>query len=214
MIRVFYGEVTGLTEDIFENKKCLLTSERIQRIERCRQKEDKQRSFGAGLLLEYGLKTCGFSQKEVELSKNPDGKYYIVDHPEVCFNLTHAGDYVAAVFDDQEVGIDIEWQREAKLQVARRFFAENEYAMLKNADSRDEQEKLFTRIWTRKESYIKAIGLGMRKDLRSFTTIYDELEGTDFFFHTYVSPENYTISICSKKKEFPETIEYVDLLAV
>lgn len=218
-MRVFCAKIDGLTEEIRQENKNLLTEERIARIERFRHEGDKQRGFGAGLLLEYGLRLYGYTQRQISMERNEAGKYRILGIEGLCFNLSHSGDYVAAVFDESEVGIDIERQREAKLQVARRFFTEEEYRDIRQQNSRELQEKMFTRIWTRKESYVKAIGLGLKKDLRSFDTRSDELKemGGDFpkyYFRTYEGKDSYTISVCAKTQNFPDKIEYIDLMGV
>lgn len=213
-MRIFCAEIEKLTKEVYEEKKHLLAEERIERIERFRHEGDKRRSFGAGLLLEYGLRLYGYTQRELSLKKNEAGKYQVPPALGLYFNLSHSGDRVVAAFDEQEIGIDVERQRETKLQVARRFFTEEEYRLIRQQNSREKQEKMFTRIWTRKESYVKAIGLGLRIDLRSFDTIADELGQTGYFFHTYEEKDSYIISGCAKNRNFPEKIEYVDLRCV
>jgi 4'-phosphopantetheinyl transferase len=66
--------------------------------------------------------------------------------------------------------VDIEYMREdfATLEVAERFFSKYEFEALKAAPS-DQRTKAFFNCWSRKESYIKAIGMGVSYPLDGFT---------------------------------------------
>ena len=72
---------------------------------------------------------------------------------------------------DKEIGIDIEKLRTGKRKLANRFFSKDECAALDTAWS----DSAFTRTWTRKESYIKATGMGMRMPLNEFSTVEDKV---------------------------------------
>jgi 4'-phosphopantetheinyl transferase len=70
----------------------------------------------------------------------------------------------------RRVGIDIEYMREdfATLEVAERFFSEDEFEALKRVPI-NQRTKAFFNCWSRKESYIKAIGMGVSYPLDGFT---------------------------------------------
>ncbi len=75
-----------------------------------------------------------------------------------------------AVARGREVGIDIEWQRpmEDMEGMARAVMSEEEYPLWLALPASD-QAVAFYRLWTRKESYLKAIGLGLFRDLHDIT---------------------------------------------
>jgi 4'-phosphopantetheinyl transferase len=86
------------------------------------------------------------------------------------FNLTHTrGLVVCAVTRGCAVGVDAEplQRRSSHLELAARFFAPSEVAVLRAAPA-DQQQALFLRFWTLKESYIKAEGLGLSAPLDQF----------------------------------------------
>ena len=86
------------------------------------------------------------------------------------FNLTHTRGLVACVVGAiPEIGIDAEWmdRRNAADDIARRFFAPAEYEWLLTLND-EERKAAFFRIWTLKESYIKAKGMGLSLPLDSF----------------------------------------------
>jgi 4'-phosphopantetheinyl transferase len=86
------------------------------------------------------------------------------------FNLSHSGDRVAfAMARDREVGVDVEKvSRVDVLDLARCFFSPREYQQLATTPT-DEQAVAFYRCWSRKESFIKALGVGLSYQLSTFT---------------------------------------------
>jgi 4'-phosphopantetheinyl transferase len=90
------------------------------------------------------------------------GKPQLVDGA-LHFNLAHTDhDMLCAISRDHIVGIDLEdTRREVEiLPVSESTFAPEEVAALR-AVSDDEQRRLFFRLWTRKEAYLKARGWGV-----------------------------------------------------
>jgi len=101
----------------------------------------------------------------------PDGKPFIPDNAgliPLCFNLTHCSNYGAVGVAGPKIplGIDMEMAdpRRPYMDIARRYFTPQEVQELEGAVSSD-REKMFYRIWTRKEAYVKARGLGMAVSL-------------------------------------------------
>ena len=75
-----------------------------------------------------------------------------------------------------EVGIDLELQDRRvrkvgnELRIARRYFTEAETAVIERASDDEARRRLFVRMWTLKEAYVKAIcrGIGAPPGLSSF----------------------------------------------
>jgi 4'-phosphopantetheinyl transferase len=83
------------------------------------------------------------------------------------FNLTHSGDLaVMAVTSLGPVGVDVEVCRPVSdfRELAARFFAAEERALLESLDDRVALEAFFL-CWTRKEAVLKALGTGLSTDL-------------------------------------------------
>jgi 4'-phosphopantetheinyl transferase len=62
----------------------------------------------------------------------------------------------------------------ADLAVAEQFFAPLELTILQDAPAAD-RTKLFFRLWTLKEAYIKAVGTGLAMPLDSFAFAFEPL---------------------------------------
>lgn len=87
-----------------------------------------------------------------------------------AFNLSHTNGLVACAVTSAEcVGVDVEFldRQTAGVDLARRYFAPDEVALLERAPP-DERQRAFFQIWTLKESYIKAVGQGLSIPLDSF----------------------------------------------
>jgi 4'-phosphopantetheinyl transferase len=105
----------------------------------------------------------------------PDGygKPHIVDPAglakRISFNISHTDGLVAiGVALDRALGIDVESiQRQAPLPIAGRYFAPFESEALRRLPPHA-QPRRFWELWTLKESYIKARGMGLSIPLDQF----------------------------------------------
>ncbi|AFY71226.1 phosphopantetheine-protein transferase [Thalassoporum mexicanum PCC 7367] len=82
---------------------------------------------------------------------------------ELYFNLAHSNDLALYAFSyANELGIDLEKVRPMPHadRLAKRFFAESEYTVMQSLPAVDRQE-VFFKTWTRKEAYLKAVGVGI-----------------------------------------------------
>lgn len=184
-----------------------LSPDRQEKIKKLRYEKDRLQALGAGLLLDFGLQTYGLRERDLSMAYGSNGKPYLRDYPDIHFNLSHSGSLVMAVFSDLEVGCDIERIQTAKMKLARRFFAEPELAGLEAQSSEEQKDALFYRIWTLKESYIKATGEGMRTALDSFT-VYPEPSVKGYAFQEFPVP-GYSAAICQKTTLIPSPNEVI-----
>lgn len=148
-------------------------------IDRIRMPQDKRLSLAAGILLDEGLRTYGLREARVHVCKGEYGKPYFPDFPEIHFNLSHSGNAALAVFADREVGCDIELRKRANEALARRFFCAREADWMLAAAEEKEREDRFYRIWTLKESFLKATGQGLHLPLDSFCFTIRDKRGED-----------------------------------
>lgn len=92
------------------------------------------------------------------------GKPYLAaPSSDVCFNLSHSGDFALLAFTrGREIGVDIERRRPMQdlLSVAKLSFSPREYATLCGLPPHDHTDAFFT-CWSRKEAFIKVTGEGI-----------------------------------------------------
>ncbi len=99
----------------------------------------------------------------LQLGRRNKGKPYSIDDPELYFNMSNTGSIVVIAFSrDGEVGIDIEQKRALPDldELINRNFTSSEIKFI-NSKPKEKINRFF-RFWTVKESYLKAIGEGMR----------------------------------------------------
>ncbi len=136
-------------------------------------------------------------ENEPELFKNEKGKPYI-KNSDIFFNISHSDEYVVLAQSKSEIGVDIQKHKNQNLDVARRFFAESEYLYLQTVNDKNKE---FFRLWTLKESYMKALGTGFSLPMCDFEIKFEksipEISDCEFFEYTFI--ENYSLSVCIKK---------------
>jgi len=87
------------------------------------------------------------------------------------FNVSHSGSLgILAVTNGCELGVDIETRQSVVdyMAISRRFFAPREHEALAKVPE-ELRQHAFLRCWTRKESYVKALGQGLACSLKSFS---------------------------------------------
>ncbi|MGW0871114.1 4'-phosphopantetheinyl transferase family protein [Streptomyces sp. NPDC002740] len=105
---------------------------------------------------------CGGPHGKVTLDVPTDSP-----HADVRFSVSHSGDVIGlAVCRGADVGLDVEDGAGTDVEkVAPRVLTDTELAALR-ARPPSERPAAFLRYWTRKESALKAIGVGLRVPLR------------------------------------------------
>jgi 4'-phosphopantetheinyl transferase len=144
---------------------------------------------GRGILRQLLANYTGRAPSKLEFSYRPEGKPSLasrVNDARLEFNLAHSHGLALYAFSlGSPLGIDVEFVRSdlAIEQIAERYFAEREIAELLSLPAQQRPEAFF-RGWTRKEAYIKALGIGLQIPLASFavelnTSQRPTLESTD-----------------------------------
>lgn len=94
----------------------------------------------------------------------------------IGFSLSHCRSLVACAVTNGDVGVDVERidRSGSTSTIAGRFSADEE-DRLRAAPAGGPREELFFRLWTLKESVVKATGEGLRRSLSSFSIDFDPL---------------------------------------
>ena len=169
---VYCADIAPLLEEsFFAEAYRSVPSSRQQKVDRYRFPKDKFLSLGAGLLLQYAWRKHASSESPMpEICLGPFGKPFWVSSS-LFFSLSHSGEKVVCAISGTEIGCDIEKAGTSpSLSVARRFFSEPEQLWL----SSHPDPVNFTRIWTLKESFIKAVGKGLSLSLNSFSVCMED----------------------------------------
>lgn len=198
-----------------------------ERIGRLRRNIDQMRSFYGYLLLCCQIsRYCGVDGDTLKIGYGDHGKPFFINYPHIHFNLSHSGQLAGSAISDSVVGIDIERGKDLDINRISAYFSDQEQQHLLSVPD-SERSFSFFRLWTQKESYIKAVGSGLSKDLNSFSILADDSCGYSVFEENCKRPEwdirsfylkNHHISFCSGRnaiRDFhsPEIIRYDSLEA-
>lgn len=109
------------------------------------------------------------SPRTLQFSTESKGKPYLINHQKLQFNLSHSKDMaLLAVGYEFPMGVDIEYYSERPyLGIGKILFSELEYHILKQSPPLL-LPYLFFNIWTQKEAFIKACGLGLSYPTQTF----------------------------------------------
>lgn len=169
-VHVWLETLDWSQEKIAAAYKNLLPTERKQ-ADRYRVEKARRCAIISSITLRNLLaKYLKIDVQKIELGRAQHGKPYLIQSPEIKFNLSHSKNYlVLAVTLEQEVGIDIEFcePRINHLDLAKRFFSTEEYQQLISIDSA-QQLQAFYNGWVRKEAFIKGTGDGLSFGLSNF----------------------------------------------
>ena len=170
---------------------------RKEKVMAFRHPHDRQRSLGAGILLKLSLEEAGIQDQRLSLTRH--GKPVLVQDSGIDFSLSHSGNYAVCAISDRMVGADTEQIQTPRHALARRFFHPEEQAFLAQAEDPCDA---FTRIWTRKESFLKRSGTGLAADLTGFSVTGDlkDGKGEAVQFHELSLP-GHLLCVCTGAEE-------------
>ena len=157
--------------DVTDEQWTLLDEDERRRAERFVHESDRRRFVVAHALTRIILGRCvSRLPQSLRFAVASHGKPTLAEPSgRLRFNLSHAGDLaLLAISHDHELGVDIECDRPIEaLDLASRFFSPGEYIALSSLPPQQRQEAFF-RCWSRKESFIKALGDGLSFPLDGF----------------------------------------------
>lgn len=164
------------------------------------KKEDApwQRILADVLKKDYKIENCpGILRDEM-------GKPYFTEG-KLQFNVSHSGEYLAIAISENPVGVDIQEPKQIKEGMFKKVVHPKEQSLI-GAD----RQKDFLRLWTLKESFVKAEGKGLRISLKDY---YFEKENERYLVNYYgqrmpwtfnieeTRIEGYLISVCGSESE-------------
>ena len=164
-------------------------------------KEDApwQRILADILKRDYKIENCP------KILRDAMGKPYFEGYP-LHFNVSHSGEYLAIAISKNPVGIDIQGEKNIKDGMFKKVVQQEEISLIG-----ENRQKDFLKLWTLKESFVKAEGKGLRIALKDY---YFQKENGQYFV-TYCGQRmpwtfnieetlipNYVISACAMDEEF------------
>lgn len=178
-----------------------------------RTKEGENPSVAARRLLASALETAyGIPAASCLVEKDEKGKPCLAGRPDLHISISHSGPYATCAFGDKPVGIDIEmWRTHPKWQrIVDKMHPREREAMTRlcgGTISRDTAEPVrqFCDLWVRKESFLKAVGEGLRLSLDAFDTtgnmVSQDLREGRWYIKSWQLPEEaLSVAVCGQEE--------------
>lgn len=152
---VFYADISPYqNKELFKRDLNLVNENRKTKVFSYAKKEDQYRSLAVYILFLKALEMFGLDDSNIRIDENGkpvSDSYY--------FNFSHSGNYSAIAISNLLVGIDIQKHQSISPLLLEKCFIEEERNKIKD------NPNLFFEYWSIKESYLKAIGKGIRLPL-------------------------------------------------
>lgn len=219
MVAIFLLEADKLNDDsLFLKYYNHMSPYRKEKIDRLKQRKDKNLSLAVGIIIDNYLQGMGLCECDMNYSTKENGKPFFTDYNNLHFNASHSGNVAVCTFSEYEIGCDVQQICKARENLARKFFTNNEYNYIcNNYDGNIPQlttDEKFTRIWAIKEAYLKLNGTGLGGGLSSFGVIiednYTKIDNENVFVKEY-RYKNYYIALCSESSDFGDKLEILSL---
>lgn len=222
MINLYVTDVTCLDDNkLFSKYYYLCSNTRKEKIDKLKFQKDKNLSLGAYTLLNIALKDQKLNIEDLSIQTDDNGKLFI-ENSNLNINLSHSGTKAICAISNKVIGCDIERVEDKNndlIKIAQRYFSEDEKRIITEQNSND----FFFSLWTLKESFIKAIGLGLKLPLNDFSVDFSTkpisyiqtFDNNKYFGYEINLDKDYKCAICSLLNESPIVKEInIDSLSI
>lgn len=169
-----------------------------------KKKRELEHQLGKKLILKgleelYGI--IPEFQDQLVILEGEHGKPYLGEYPQIHYNISHTDGMVACGIGDRQLGIDVERIRPFHGPILKKVFSGAERRRMEEIRP-EEHSEYFFRIWTLKESYVKAAGCGITIPLTDISFEWKE-DGTllcsvpGVSFQQKILKGGYVLSICT-----------------
>lgn len=148
------------------------------------------------------------NNKNFDIKVTEFGKPYLANYPNIHFNISHSGDKIIFILCQRSVGIDIEIVKDINLGGKDRFFSKGEWNYILSSGN---ILSAFYEIWTLKEAYVKYLGIGLNKPLKTISIhvvgnnkyiVCDNEDNLKLIFNSFeiFDKFKYRVAICSENE--------------
>ena len=196
MMEVFYTRFSEkLPAENYQQLLAQLSPDMQLQLSKFRKWEDAHRSLLGKALLLQGLKQFDLSALSLaEVSYTPFQKPYFNNG--IHFNISHSGNYIVCAISKMEVGIDIEEVKDIPLSDFTELFSPEELKLIFT----DPNNFLpFYTLWTQKEAFLKASGVGLNLPLNQVIIMNDAIHynGITWYLQKINIDDNYLCHLAS-----------------
>ncbi len=187
-------KISDFAKTEYEHWRTLLDDDKKARLSSSKSHLVQKKIVISDMLARKGVaQFLKMEAQDITFMKTEKGKPYAVGLP-VYLSISHSGDWVVCAVNETVIGVDIEQIRPIDPKILHRTCSEEEQKYIGDISYIENQVRFFE-IWTKKEAYLKSIGIGISADLKKYNML--ALNG---FVRSEVFDENYYVSIYSGVK--------------
>lgn len=188
VLHLYCCDVSKQTDEEFLKMYQLSDKQRQEKADRLKHLPSKKLSLAAGMLARVSIaQKLNLRPEDISFRNHKGGKPY-AEGLDIHFSLSHSGNLAVCAISDKPVGIDVEQNKKANFNVARRCFTKAELQYVLSGKEKSQQR--FFEVWTKKEAYVKLLGTGIQ-DFLKFNVVGNKTIDTIFY-------QNYTVSVARK----------------
>ena len=207
-----------LSSTVVEQLASFLSKDEVARANKFRFPRHKRRfTVARGILRHLLGNYLQISPVAVNFNYGDRGKPSLAipfSNSSLQFNISHSHEYALYGFTyDYPLGVDLEYLRsmEDVAKIAQRFFSAQESQSIASLNG-TEQHKAFFQLWTAKEAYLKATGIGLTGSLADVNICLDQNDSclqaihgnkqatANWSMYSYLPVANYVAAIAIKTK--------------
>lgn len=183
---IYFDKFDNIDDKKYTLLYSFLPPSRKQKVDKTKDEQTKKIQIVEYYLIKKHLGLL--SQKD--FSYNKYGKPYILG--EKHFSISHTKTALVIAISDNEIGIDIQEISKPSERLIKKVLNESEMQQVQKSTS---PSKEFTKLWTKKESYVKYNGTSIFNKTRDIL-----IAAHNVTFHT-IEKNNQIITTCTKKVE-------------
>ncbi len=195
--RVFLVDIEDI--DLYEMLEAyteFISPERMKKIIRLAHMSDKKLSFGAEIALCFALRSFSLPYSPPAYRYDEWGKPYLENCDDTYISISHSGSLAVCVAAKFPIAVDV---LETDYYIASTF----QRKVITKYDKEPSDKKELLALWTKKESYVKLTGKGLRTSMLSFSIDGEEATshtGGSSAFINFRESNGYFISLASYDK--------------
>lgn len=164
--QIFLVQVdNNLDKETFHYLMQFVNKEKQDRILRQKKKENANAILIADILVKYALKKVfNLDITKIKIGYGDLNKPFLVDYPDIHFNVSHSGNMVVCAVYDKPIGIDIQINQYCPNIFIDKVCNKDEILKIEMSEDRISE---FIKIWTQKEAVMKKTGQGINGDLKN-----------------------------------------------
>jgi 4'-phosphopantetheinyl transferase len=182
-------------DTMLEQYKSFISADRMKKIIRLAHMSDKKLSFAAEMALCFAMKSFSLAYSPTAYKYDQWGKPYIENSEDVFISISHSGYLSSCAISHFPIAVDV---LETDYYIASSF----QKKVVGPKDIVPENKHDLLSLWTKKESYVKLTGRGLRTSTLSFSVdgnrVISHTGGPEAFIKS-IESDGYFISLASDR---------------